>query len=302
VIVAATNFPESLDPALVRPGRFDKHIHVPLPDLKGRKEIIDYYLTKVNCSNDVLSSRLARSTPGLSGADLDNIVNLAAIKAGRRNQKLVTMKLLEEAYDDVTMGVERKSAVIPEENRRITAYHEGGHAMVAFFTSGSSPIRKVTIMPRGSSLGMVASMMEDKEMVSQSRKQVLAQIAVCMAGRAAEELILGVDDTTTGASSDLAKATNLATRMITQWGMSNSMGIFHYDSDKPSLSSNSKQLIEEEVRVLLQKQYDYAKQILKTHQNELHQLANALLEHETLTGEQVKLILEGHPLPKIAPK
>eukprot|EP01103_Thecamoeba_quadrilineata_P015428 TRINITY_DN4877_c0_g1_i1.p1 TRINITY_DN4877_c0_g1~~TRINITY_DN4877_c0_g1_i1.p1 ORF type:complete len:668 (+),score=128.47 TRINITY_DN4877_c0_g1_i1:46-2049(+) len=296
IVIGATNFPESLDPALTRPGRFDKIVPVPLPDLNGRQQILDLYLKKIKTGEDVSSLRLARATPGLTGADLFNIVNLSAIKAARLNKSAVDMRLLEEAYDDVTMGVERRSTIIPEDNRRVTAYHEGGHALVAYYTEGSHPIRKATIIPRGMALGLV-SQMPEKDTFSVSKKQLISQIAVAMGGRAAEEFILGSDDVTTGASSDFQQAKRIATLMVTEYGMSEKVGnIYLKSSDKSFLSDETMKLIDSEIQNLINTQYKYAKQLLKTHEHQLHNLAKALLEYETLTGEEVHCILSGQPI------
>eukprot|EP01103_Thecamoeba_quadrilineata_P020493 TRINITY_DN882_c0_g1_i1.p1 TRINITY_DN882_c0_g1~~TRINITY_DN882_c0_g1_i1.p1 ORF type:complete len:609 (-),score=97.12 TRINITY_DN882_c0_g1_i1:32-1765(-) len=299
IVIAATNFPDSLDAALTRPGRFDKTVTVPLPDVKGRQDILDLYLNKVKTSPDVSSQRLARATPGLTGADLQNIVNLAAIKAGRAGKPNVTMKMLEEAFDDVNIGKERRSTVIPLESRRVSAYREAGHALLAFYTEGSHPIRKASIIPRGSNLGIMKQMPE-KDVFSISRKQILCMIAINMAGRAAEEYIMGREEISTGSSKHFQSATNLATKMVTEWGMSEKLGVMYYErSAHDSLTSrDTLNLIDSEIEQILKNQFHYAKKVLTAHEQELHKLASALLEYETLTGEEITMIITGQPIPQ----
>jgi len=290
IVIGATNFPEALDSALIRPGRFDKIVHVNIPDKKGRKEIIDHYLSKVNCAKDVDSETLAKITPGLTGADLANIINFAAIKAVMQKATHITMKMLYDAQDDAAIGVARKSAVIPEENRKLTAYHEGGHALVSLHVDGSHPIHKATIMPRGPALGMVVHRPEEDQ-TSSSKKQMLAQIAICMGGRAAEEIRFGFKNITSGASSDFEKATMIANAMVTKWGMSSKVGKV-YHKDLKNMSSETKNLIDSEVQLILDQQFQLARSILEQHRDELELVANALLENETLTGEELKDLLK----------
>ena len=293
IVIGATNFPESLDKALIRPGRFDRHVVVPNPDVRGREQILTLHTERLPLSEDVDLEVLARGTPGFSGADLANLVNMAALKAAREGSSLVTMENFEFAKDKILMGAERKSAVISEENRRLTAYHEGGHALVAMYTDGAMPVHKATIVPRGAALGMV-SQLPEKDMVMMSRRQMLAKLDVCMGGRAAEELIFGAANVTSGAESDFQSATQVADAMVTRFGMSERVGYMVLDGQR--VGGDTRRTVEEEVKNLLDVSYTRAKEILVKHEPELHRLAAALLERETLTQEDIRRVMNGEKI------
>ncbi|KAI4337951.1 hypothetical protein L6164_016312 [Bauhinia variegata] len=287
ILMAATNLPDILDPALTRPGRFDRIIVVPNPDVRGRQEILELYLQDKPLADNVDVKAIARGTPGFNGADLANLVNIAAIKAAVEGADKLTAAQLEFAKDRIIMGTERKTMFISEESKKLTAYHESGHAIVAFNTEGAHPIHKATIMPHGSALGMVTQLPSSDE-TSISKKQLLARLDVCMGGRVAEELIFGRDHITTGASSDLHTATELAQYMVSNCGMSDAIGPVHI-KDRPSSEMQSR--IDAEVVKLLREAYDRVKALLKKHEKALRALANALLEYETLSAEEIKRIL-----------
>jgi len=295
VVIGATNFPEILDKALTRPGRFDSKVVVPMPDVRGRKAILDLYLKKVPADEDVDAEVLARSTISFSGAELQNLVNQASIKAAVDNSSLVNMSHFEWARDKITMGPERKSAAIEKENQRLVAYHESGHAIVALFTKGASPLHKATIVPRGQALGMVVQLPE-KDELQWSKKQLLARLDVCMGGRVAEEMIFGEDSITTGASSDMQNATQLARAMVEQYGMSEKVGTVLINELHDRLSPELQSLIESEVKQLIKDAYTRAKGILTSKAKEHVRLAEALLKYETLTAEEVELVINGKPL------
>ncbi|XP_023642593.1 ATP-dependent zinc metalloprotease FTSH 11, chloroplastic/mitochondrial [Capsella rubella] len=298
IVMAATNLPDILDPALTRPGRFDRHIVVPSPDVRGRQEILELYLQGKPMSEDVDVKAIARGTPGFNGADLANLVNIAAIKAAVEGAEKLSSEQLEFAKDRIVMGTERKTMFVSEDSKKLTAYHESGHAIVALNTGGAHPIHKATIMPRGSALGMVTQLPSNDE-TSVSKRQLLARLDVCMGGRVAEELIFGQDYITTGASSDLSQATELAQYMVSSCGMSEAIGPVHI-KERPSSDMQSR--IDAEVVKLLREAYERVKSLLKRHEKQLHTLANALLEYETLTAEDIKRILlpnqEGEKLPE----
>lgn len=293
IVLAATNLAETLDPALTRPGRFDRVVHVPVPDVGGRRAILAHYLSDKPLAGDVDCGAVARGTSGFSGAELANLVNVAAIRAAMLGEERINAALLDWARDRVLMGNERKSAQLSLDCRRLTAYHEGGHALVALRTPAAMPLHKATIMPRGSSLGMVQQL-PDKDETSVSLRQMRARLDVCMGGRVAEELIFGEDAVTSGARSDLQQATQLARHMVTECGMSELLGpVYLADSDsgrfKPS--ADTERTVDEEVRRLLKESYERVRQLLGGAQRELHALAEALLEQETLTADQVRAVL-----------
>ncbi|KAI8056741.1 peptidase family M41-domain-containing protein [Syncephalis plumigaleata] len=292
IVMAATNFPELLDKALVRPGRFDRHVPVPLPDVRGRMQILSLHTKNILIANDVNLSIVARGTPGFSGADLSNLVNIAAIQAAREGEREVTMHHFEFAKDRIIMGAERRSAVITDESKRVTAYHEGGHALVAYYTKGAIPLHKATIMPRGQALGMTIQLPEmDKD--SYTKQEYLAMLDVCMGGRVAEEMIFGDENVTSGAHNDIMKATAVARRMVAQFGMSEKVGpVAYVDEDMPQLSTETKQVIESEVRAFIENAKQRAETLLTKHRKELDNLAHALIENETLSREQIDIVLK----------
>lgn len=295
IVIGATNFAESLDTALLRPGRFDKHVAVPLPDVGGRKEILEMYSAKTKIAKDVDLNILARGTTGFSGADLYNLMNQAAVKASVDGLEAITMQIFEWAKDKILMGAERKSAVITPETAKCTAYHEAGHALVGVLTDGARTIHKATIMPRGQSLGMV-TMLPDGDQTSMSYKQMLAQLDVCMGGRIAEELIFGEENVTSGASSDIQQATNVARAMVTKYGFSEDVGIVYYggETGQQDASAKTRNQIDEEVKRMTSTSYERARTLLKKYSKEHKLLAETLLEYETLTGDEVRdLIMKG---------
>mmetsp|Transcript_31539 Transcript_31539/g.36167 ORF Transcript_31539/g.36167 Transcript_31539/m.36167 type:complete len:787 (+) Transcript_31539:180-2540(+) len=301
IVIGATNFIESLDQALLRPGRFDKHITVSLPDVGGRKEILEMYGKKTKLDPNVDLNILARGTTGFSGADLSNLMNQAALKASVDGLSSITMSVLEFAKDKILMGAERKTAVITKETAKCTAYHEAGHALVATLTDGAMSIHKATIMPRGSSLGMV-TMLPEGDQTSQSIKQMKAMMDVAMGGRVAEELILGKENTTSGASSDIANATNIARNMVTKYGFSDEIGLVRYggSTGQEHASEETRNKIDLEVKDLTNASYNRAKEILTKHSKQHHLLATTLLEYETLTGDEVRDLIKKGMKPKRA--
>ncbi|KAG0360615.1 hypothetical protein BG005_010312 [Podila minutissima] len=296
IIIAATNFPELLDKALVRPGRFDRHVNVPLPDVRGRMQILKHHLKNIHTSPNVDISVIARGTPGFSGADLANLINQAAIQASREGVTEVGIKQFEHAKDKILMGVERRSQVVTMESKKLTAYHEGGHALVALYTPGAMPLHKATIMPRGNALGVTVQL-PDMDKDSFTRKEYMAQLDVAMGGRVAEEMIFGPDNVTSGCSSDIVHATRVAKMMVTHYGMSEKVGpVAHQEEDMAVLSTPTKQLIESETKSLIEAAQTRATLLLKTHKEELHRLAKALVEYETLTQEEIRRAIEGKPI------
>jgi cell division protease FtsH len=302
IIIAATNRPDVLDPALLRPGRFDRQVVVPIPDIDGREKILSVHMKKVPLAPDVLPRVIARGTPGFSGADLANLVNEAALLAARRNKRLVAMQEFEDAKDKVMMGAERRSMVMTDDEKKMTAYHEAGHAIVSVKEAASDPIHKATIIPRGRALGMVMRLPE-RDSYSYHRDKMHANLSVSMGGRVAEELIFGYDKVSSGASSDIQYATSLARNMVTKWGMSDKLGPLQYEeaqegylgmggSQRTMMSDETNKLIDSEIRTLVDGAHARATDILKTNEDKLHLLAQALLEYETLSGEDIRALME----------
>ena len=299
IVIAATNFADSLDPALVRPGRFDRQIAVPLPDIRDRTKIIQHYLTTITADPGIEASVLARGTPGFSGADLANVCNLAAIRASVLGKKWVDMSEIEYAKDKILMGDERKSAFISKETQECTAYHESGHAIVAIHTKGAHPVHKATIVPRGRALGMVMQLPEGDQ-TSVTKEQLLAKMDVCMGGRVAEEIIFGADKVTSGASSDFQQATSIARNMVMAYGMVDEIGIMRYsDHDLKELAPETRKLIDDQIKRLLNESYARAKKCLLKHAKDHHKLAKALIDYESLTGDEIRDYLKGKPLVQL---
>ncbi|BBF80442.1 ATP-dependent zinc metalloprotease FtsH [Asticcacaulis excentricus] len=302
IIIAATNRPDVLDSALLRPGRFDRQVTVPNPDLTGREAILRVHMRNVPLAVDVDVKVVARGTPGFSGADLANLVNEAALMAARKDRKLVTMKDFEDAKDKVLMGAERRSMAMSEAEKKLTAYHEGGHAIVALKAPEADPVHKATIIPRGRALGMVMQLPEG-DRYSQNYVQMTSRLAILMAGRVAEELIFGKDQITSGASSDIQQATRLAKAMVTRWGYSDALGLVNYKDAEDEhgafgrdVSESTAQTIDGEVKRLVQGGYDEAKRILTENLDNLHRLAQTLLDVETLSGEEIEKVLRGEEI------
>src|SRR6202051_2670461 len=306
ILIAATNRPDVLDPALLRPGRFDRQVVVGNPDILGREKILKVHMRKVPVGGDVDPRVIARGTPGFSGADLANLVNEAALLAARRGKRVVTMAELEDAKDKVLMGAERRSLAMTDEEKKLTAYHEGGHAIVALSVKGSDPIHKATIIPRGRALGMVMRLPE-RDHLSITREKMLADICVAFGGRIAEELIFGHEKVTTGAMSDIEVATRMARAMVTRFGMSDELGPLAYAENQDevflghsiarqqNLSEATAQKIDQEIRTIIDNCYGRAHEILDQRVTDLHTLAKGLLEYETLTGDEIVALLKGIP-------
>ncbi len=306
ILIAATNRPDVLDPALLRPGRFDRQVVVPNPDIIGRERILQVHMKKVPLAADVDARTIARGTPGFSGADLANLVNEAALLAARRNKRTVAMAEFEDAKDKVMMGAERRSMVMSDEERKLTAYHEGGHALVALNLEASDPIHKATIIPRGRALGMVMRLPE-RDQLSVTRAKLKADLAVAMGGRIAEEVIFGHDKVTSGASSDIQMATNMAKAMVTQFGMSDELGPLAYGDNEQEVflghsvtrtqntSDETQSKIDSETRKFVDEGYQKAESIIRDNLDDLHIIANGLLEYETLSGDEIEALLKGDP-------
>jgi cell division protease FtsH len=305
IVLAATNRADILDPALLRPGRFDRRITVLYPDMYGREKILIVHTKNVPLSSDVDLKTIARGTPGFSGAELANLINEAALLAAKTNKLAVTMEDLELAKDKVMMGTERKSMGMSEDEKKLTAYHEAGHALTAHLLQDSDPIHKVTIIPRGGALGMVMRLPE-KDKLSVTKAQLLADVKVAMGGRIAEAIVFGEDKITTGASSDIMRATEIAHKMVTEWGMSDDLGFYAFRTENPyspfdmdhKLSEKTAELIDLEIKKLISKCYAEVTGIITSNMDNLSNLAEALLTYETLTGAEVKTILEGKVLNK----
>ncbi len=308
IVIAATNRPDVLDPALLRPGRFDRQVTVGLPDIRGREQILKVHLRKVPTADDVDPRVIARGTPGFSGADLANLINEASLFAARSNKKLVDMNDLEKAKDKILMGAERRSMVMSEEEKRMTAYHEAGHAIVGLKVPEHDPVYKVSIMPRGRALG-ITMFLPEKDQYSASKRKLESQISSLFGGRIAEALIFGNDAITTGASNDIERATNIARNMVTKWGLSDRMGPLAYAEDEGEvflgrsvtqhkhMSEATAKLIDEEIRVLIDQNYDRAEQILKENMDKLHLMAEALVKYETIDRKQIDAVMEGRTPP-----
>jgi len=304
IVIAATNRPDVLDPALLRPGRFDRQVVVPLPDIRGREQILMVHMRKVPVAPDVRPDILARGTPGFSGADLANLVNEAALFAARSNKRLVDMEDFERAKDKIMMGAERKSMVMPEHERRNTAYHESGHAVVAKLLPRTDPVHKVTIIPRGRALG-VTMQLPQEDRYSMDREQILQNISVLFGGRIAEEIFMG--QMTTGASNDFERATEMARRMVTQWGMSDQLGPMVYGENEgevflgrsitthKNVSETTMQKVDAEIRRIIDDQYNLARKLIEDNRDKVEAMAGALLEWETLDSDQINDIMEGRP-------
>ncbi|MCR9257600.1 MAG: ATP-dependent zinc metalloprotease FtsH [Alphaproteobacteria bacterium] len=307
ILVAATNRPDVLDPALLRPGRFDRQVVVPNPDVVGREKILKVHLRKVPLAPSVEARTIARGTPGFSGADLANLVNEAALLAARRGKRVVGMQELEDAKDKVMMGAERRSMVMTEDEKKLTAYHEAGHAVVALHNPESDPIHKATIIPRGRALGMVMRLPEG-DRVSVSKAKLLADLRVAAGGRLAEEQIFGAEKVTSGASSDIKMVTDVARRMVMEWGMSDKLGFLAYAQNQEevflghsvaksqNMSDATAKVIDDEIRHIVDSTYEDARRILTDNADELETLAQGLLEYETLTGDEIKALLAGEPI------
>src|SRR6187200_1395215 len=312
ILIAATNRPDVLDPALLRPGRFDRQIVVDSPDVRGREGILRVHTRKIPLGSDVRLETIAKGTPGMAGADLANLVNEGALLAARRNHDKIYMADFEEAKDKVLLGAERKSLVMKEEERRLTAYHESGHAVCAMMVKGNDPLHKVTIVPRGRALGVAFTLPED-DRVSVTREQIEARLAMAYGGRAAEEMIFGHDHVTTGAASDITQATGIARRYVTQWGLSDTIGpILVGDNEQEvflgrelmsrrEVSEKTAQLVDTEVKRVIDHAFNRAKAVLTEHMDLLHKVAKSLLERETLTREDIEVLRRNEQLPPRTP-
>jgi cell division protease FtsH len=304
IVIAATNRPDVLDPALLRPGRFDRQVVVPLPDVRGREQILKVHMRKIPAAENVKASILARGTPGFSGADLANLINEAALFAARANKKLVEMSDMEQAKDKILMGAERRSMVMTEDDKRLTAYHESGHAIVGRLVPDHDPVHKVSIIPRGRALGVTLFLPED-DRFSYSKQRLESNISSLFGGRCAEEIIFGVDSVTTGAQNDIHRATEIARNMVTKWGLSDRLGPLTYSEEEQevflghsvtqhkSVSDETSHLIDEEIRRVIDRNYVRARDLLQEHLDKLHAMAAALMKYETIDAAQIDDIMAG---------
>ena len=304
IVIAATNRPDVLDPALLRPGRFDRQVVVPLPDIRGREQILKVHMRKIPLDRDVEPNVIARGTPGFSGADLANLVNEAALFAARANRRTVDMEQFEKAKDKIMMGSERRSMVMSDDEKRLTAYHEAGHAIVGLLVPSHDPVYKVTIIPRGRALG-VTMFLPEEDRYSYSKERLESQISSLFGGRIAEELIFGPESVTTGASNDIQRATELARNMVTRWGLSEKLGPLTYSEEEgevflghsvtqhKTVSDQTQDLIDEEVRNIIDRNYQRSARILEEQEQKLHVMASALIRYETIDTEQIKDIMDG---------
>ncbi|MEQ8640198.1 MAG: ATP-dependent zinc metalloprotease FtsH [Alphaproteobacteria bacterium] len=309
ILIAATNRPDVLDPALLRPGRFDRQVVVPNPDVLGREKILKVHMRKVPLAPNVDARIIARGTPGFSGADLANLVNEAALLAARKNKRMVAMVEFEEAKDKVMMGAERRSMVMTDEEKTLTAYHEAGHALATIHSPASDPIHKATIIPRGRALGMVMRLPE-KDQLSQTREQLEQFLVIALGGRVAEELVFGRNKVTTGASNDISQATKIARKMVTEWGLSDVLGPLRYDDNdeevflghsvtqRKNVSDDTARLIDKEVRAIIDTAEVACRKILTERRDELERIAQGLLEYESLTGEEIKALARGDSISR----
>jgi cell division protease FtsH len=311
IVIAATNRPDVLDPALLRPGRFDRQVVVPLPDVRGREQILKVHMRKVPCADDIEASVIARGTPGFSGADLANLVNEAALFAARSNRTTVRMDDFERAKDKIMMGAERKSMVMSEDEKRLTAYHEAGHAIVGRLVPDHDPVHKVTIIPRGRALG-VTMFLPVADRYSYSKQRLESQISSLFGGRIAESLIFGPEKVTTGASNDIQRATELARNMVTRWGLSDKLGPLTYSEEEgevflghsvtqhKNVSDETAHIIDEEIRAFIDRNYQRSEQLLKDNIDKLHMMADALMKYETIDVSQINDIMDGkEPKPPV---
>jgi len=304
IVIAATNRPDVLDPALLRPGRFDRQVVVPLPDMLGREQILKVHMRKVPVSDNVDAKVIARGTPGFSGADLANLVNEAALFAARFNKRLVEMSEFDKAKDKIMMGAERRSMVMSDDEKKLTAYHEAGHAIVGLKVPSHDPVYKVTIIPRGRALG-VTMFLPEADRYSYSKERLESQISSLFGGRLAEELIFGFDKVTTGASNDIQRSTELAHNMVTQWGLSEKLGPLTFGEEEgevflgksvtqhKNMSDETAHIIDEEIRNIVDRNYQRAKNILEENMNILHAMADALIKYETIDKDQISDLMKG---------